>query len=107
MAPAERNEGIVSGDRVRVDARRRSGWDYAAFAVPWAIIALLVSFSGTGFPGPLIAGVAAGLTALGFVVMHLYRGVMGLAAGIALSFMGAVTLMLGPALILIALNAAL
>ncbi len=97
----------MSGDRMRLAARHRSGWDHAAFAAPWAIIALLVSFSGTGFPGPLIAGVAAGLTALGFVVMHLTRGVLGLAAGITLSFMGAVTLMLGPALILIALNAAL
>ena len=92
---------------MHVAARHRSAWDYAAFAAPWAIIALLVSFSGTGFPGPLMAGVAAGLTALGFVVMHLTRGALGLAAGIALSFMGAVTLMLGPALILIALNAAL
>jgi hypothetical protein len=92
---------------MRVTARHRSGWNYAALAVPWAIIAILVSFSGTGFPGPLIAGVAAGLTALGFVVMHLTRGALGLAAGIALSFMGAVTLILGPALILIALNTAL
>ncbi len=63
------------------------------------------SFStGLNVIAAVIVAIAIGLTALGLVVIHLTRGGLGLAAGIALSAAGAVAFVLGPALTLIALN---
>jgi hypothetical protein len=101
---------------VRAIGHRQRPWlDYAAGLVPWALVVVLLIWE-PAHSEPMrtpegdmikaaIVGVSLVLTTIGLLFIHVTRGPLGIAVGVALSLAGAIVFVLGPALILIALNA--
>jgi hypothetical protein len=96
--------------RLALGTRQRP-WAHYGFSLVPAFVAVVLWLFRLHFIGeppvtPMavaIAGYAIALVLLGALVIHLTRGIVGLAIGTLVSWLGAV-FVLGPALILIALN---